>query len=60
MTGVRLAEEIGVAPDYVYKIENGVQRRVRPELYDRILHALRIEDRRVLLVDPWAERDLVT
>lgn len=54
-SGVALAEEIGVDADYLYKIERGHQKRIQPELYDRILRTLRITDRRVLLADPWVD-----
>ena len=47
-----LAERIGVQRPYVAKIELGHSQRVSPKVYNAILSALAIEDRRVLLANP--------
>lgn len=49
----QLAVEVGVTPDYIRKIENGISKQVGPALFVRLMTALRIDDRRVLLADPW-------
>ncbi|TDQ01294.1 helix-turn-helix domain-containing protein [Labedaea rhizosphaerae] len=54
----QLATEVEVTPDYIRKIENGLARQVGPALFARIATALRIDDRRVLLSDPWNESDV--
>lgn len=51
----QLAVEVRVTPDYIRKIENGISRQVGPALFVRLMTALRIDDRRVLLADPWSE-----
>lgn len=44
-----LAKEVGVGRAYVTKIELGYSLRVSPQVFDALLRALRIADRRVLL-----------
>lgn len=51
----QLAEEIGKTVDYVRKIETGLSRTVSPEVYRDLCHRLRLDDRRVLLADPWGD-----
>ena len=53
----QLAAEVQVTPDYIRKIENGLSRQVGPALFVRLMTALRIDDRRVLLSDPWGESE---
>lgn len=51
-TGVSVAElakEIGVGRPYITKIELGHSKRVSPEVFDALLRALCITDRRTLL-----------
>lgn len=50
----QLATEIGKDRTYIAKIENG-HPRVSAAVYNSILAALKIEDRRVLLSAPHAE-----
>lgn len=47
-----LAERIGVQRPYVTKIEVGHSHRVSPKVFNAILAALAIEDRRALLANP--------
>lgn len=47
-----LAEQIGVQRPYVVKIELGHSRRVSPKVFNALLAALAIGDRRVLLANP--------
>ena len=56
--GVRqLSEQIGKDRTYISKIENG-HPRVSAEVYNSILAALQIEDRRVLLAAPHPAAEL--
>lgn len=50
-----LADEIGVGRPYLNKIELG-GRRVREEVYDAIIRAMKIRDRRVLMADTQAHQ----
>lgn len=49
---VELAERVGVKRPYIAKIELGHSRRVSPRVYNALLSALSITDRRVLLSNP--------
>lgn len=44
-----LAKDVGVGRPYIARIELGHSRRVSPEVYNKILSALAITDRRTLL-----------
>lgn len=50
-----LAEQVGVQRPYVAKIELGHSRRVSPKVYNALLSALAIEDRRVLMANPYVD-----
>lgn len=47
-----LADRVGVQRPYIAKIELGHSRRVSPRVYNELLSALSITDRRVLLANP--------
>lgn len=47
-----LAEQVGVQRPYIAKIELGHSRRVSPRVFNSLLSALTISDRRVLLANP--------
>jgi transcriptional regulator with XRE-family HTH domain len=47
-----LANQVGVKRPYIAKIELGHSRRVSPKVYNALLEALSITDRRVLLANP--------
>ena len=47
-----LAEQVGVQRPYVAKIELGHSRRVSPKVFNALLMALSINDRRALLANP--------
>lgn len=47
-----LAQSVGVQRPYIAKIELGHSQRVSPKVYNAILQALTITDRRVLLANP--------
>lgn len=47
-----LAAQVGVQRPYIAKIELGHSRRVSPKVYNKLLSALAITDRRVLLSNP--------
>lgn len=49
---VELAEQVGVKRPYIAKIELGHSQRVSPRVYQSLLSALSITDRRVLLANP--------
>jgi predicted transcriptional regulator len=54
-TGVgvaELAERVGVKRPYIAKIELGHSQRVSPKVYNALLSALAINDRRVLMSNP--------
>ena len=54
--GVReLSEQVGVERNYIAKIELGHSRRVSPKVFNAILAALSITDRRSLLTNPHGE-----
>lgn len=48
----QLAEQVGVQRPYIAKIELGHSRRVSPKVFNALLAALTITDRRVLLANP--------
>ena len=50
-----LAEQVGVQRPYIAKIELGHSRRVSPKVYNALLSALAIEDRRVLMANPYID-----
>ncbi len=47
-----LAAQVGVQRPYIAKIELGHSTRVSPKVYNAILAALTIQDRRVLMAHP--------
>lgn len=47
-----LAERVGVKRPYIAKIELGHSQRVSPKVFNSLLSALSINDRRVLLANP--------
>lgn len=47
-----LADRVGVKRPYIAKIELGHSQRVSPQVFNAILSALSITDRRVLLANP--------
>lgn len=47
-----LAEQVGVQRPYIAKIELGHSRRVSPKVFNALLAALTIRDRRALLANP--------
>lgn len=47
-----LAKAVGVQRPYIAKIELGHSKRVSPKVYNALLSALSITDRRVLLANP--------
>jgi transcriptional regulator with XRE-family HTH domain len=53
LSTAQLADEVGITPDYLRKIELGFAKAVAPNIYAGLIEALRIDDRRVLLPDPW-------
>lgn len=57
LTTHQLAEEAGITPDYLRKIELGYNRTVAPNVFVALNVALRIDDRRVLLADPFPVAD---
>ena len=50
-----LAEACGVKRPHLTKVELGRNRKVSPRLFNALLDALGIKDRRVLMADPYAE-----
>lgn len=58
--GVReLAEQVGATRAYIAKIELGHSQRVSPKVYNALLAALTIADRRSLLANPHAAVEAV-
>lgn len=60
-SGVEVAElaaRVGVQRPYIAKIELGHSQRVSPKVFNAILSALVIEDRRSLLANPHGAADL--
>lgn len=53
-----LAEQVGVKRPYIAKIELGHSRRVSPKVYNALLNALAITDRRVLMTNPHGIADV--
>lgn len=49
---VELAEQVGVRRPYIAKIELGHSVRVSPKVFNNLLVALTINDRRALLANP--------
>lgn len=47
-----LAAEVGLPFSQLSRLERGLLGRVRPDVFDALLLALRIEDRRVLMTNP--------
>lgn len=47
-----LARQVGVQRPYIAKIELGHSQRVSPRVFNALLQALAIQDRRVLLANP--------
>jgi len=47
-----LAEQIGVSRSYITRLELGQRERVSPRIYQALLSALFIRDRRTLLANP--------
>lgn len=50
----QLADEVGVQRPYIAKIELGHSRRVSPKVFNALVTALSIQDRRALMVNPYA------
>ena len=50
---VELAEAAGVQRPYIVKLELGHSRRVSPAVFNGIVAALGIEDRRAILANPY-------
>ena len=48
-----LAEAVGVNRPYIAKIELGHSRRVSPKVFNAIVSALALEDRRAILASPY-------
>lgn len=53
-----LAETVGVKRPYIAKIELGHSQRVSPKVYNALLAALAITDRRVLMANPHGSADM--
>lgn len=53
-----LADTVGVKRPYIAKIELGHSRRVSPKVFNGLLSALSVNDRRVLLANPYAALEL--
>lgn len=53
-----LADLVGVKRPYIAKIELGHSRRVSPKVYNAILSALTIHDRRALMANPHGSLDV--
>lgn len=53
-----LAAQIGVQRPYIAKIELGHSTRVSPKVYNALLSALAIQDRRVLMASPHAHEQV--
>jgi transcriptional regulator with XRE-family HTH domain len=49
---LELAGQVGVQRPYIAKIELGHSQRVSPKVFNALLSALSIQDRRVLLANP--------
>lgn len=54
-----LAAEVGVQRPYIVKIELGHSRRVSPKVFNALLSAFSINDRRVLLANPHGAAELL-
>lgn len=52
-----LANQVGVKRPYIAKIELGHSRRVSPKVFNSLLAALSIQDRRALLANPHGAAD---
>lgn len=52
-----LAEEVGVQRPYIAKIELGHSRRVSPRVFNALVSALAVQDRRSLLANPYGAAD---
>lgn len=52
---VELADQCGVKRPYIAKIELGHSRRVSPKVFNLLLQAFGIQDRRVLMANPHAD-----
>lgn len=53
-----LAATVGVQRPYIAKIELGHSQRVSPKVYNALLSALAITDRRVLMANPHGAADM--
>lgn len=53
-----LAETVGVQRPYIAKIELGHSQRVSPKVFNALLSALAITDRRVLMANPHGASDM--
>lgn len=53
-----LADLAGVKRPYIAKIELGHSRRVSPKVFNALMSALTISDRRVLLANPYGSVEL--
>lgn len=52
-----LAKAVGVQRPYIAKIELGHSRRVSPKIFNALVAALAIQDRRALMLAPYGEDD---
>lgn len=57
MSVVALAAAVGVERPYIAKIELGHSRRVSPKVFNALVAALAITDRRALLANPYGAAD---
>lgn len=53
-----LAKQVGVQRPYIAKIELGHSKKVSPKVYNALLSALAITDRRVLMANPHGAAEL--
>jgi transcriptional regulator with XRE-family HTH domain len=53
-----LADAVGVKRPYIAKIELGHSRRVSPKVFNAIIAALSISDRRAIMTNPYGAADI--
>jgi predicted transcriptional regulator len=53
-----LADAVGVKRPYIAKIELGHSRRVSPKVFNAIIAALSISDRRAIMANPYGAADV--
>ncbi|MGW8565706.1 helix-turn-helix domain-containing protein [Isoptericola sp. NPDC055881] len=54
----QLADAVGVKRPYVAKIELGHSRRVSPAVFNRLIAALSVQDRRAIMANPYGSADV--